>query len=293
VTAPRRICKGASYLLTRRCHDRRFLLKPTKLTTQIIGYLLARASRRSGVQVHAYCAMSNHLHVVVTDPRATLPTFLQDLDSLVARAVNALYGQWGHFWEAGGYVPTLLDTSEEILGRCAYTLANPVAAGLVRRGKKWPGLWSRPEQVGEAIVFERPGHFFSAGGLMQERESLRLAVPPGFESAACFRERLEVAVAAREAEAAGERGGFLGVARILKQRAVDRPATIERKRVLRPRFAAGSHVRRLELARQLKAFLAEHREALLTWRRARRDVVFPEGTYLMRVAHGAVCAGAG
>jgi REP element-mobilizing transposase RayT len=62
MTAPRHLLPGASYHLTRRVHDQRFLLKPTKLLTQILGYLLARAARRSGVRVHAYCVMSNHLH---------------------------------------------------------------------------------------------------------------------------------------------------------------------------------------------------------------------------------------
>jgi REP element-mobilizing transposase RayT len=39
--------------------------------------------------VHAWCVLSNHYHLVVTDPDARLPAFMQYLDSLVARAMNA------------------------------------------------------------------------------------------------------------------------------------------------------------------------------------------------------------
>jgi REP element-mobilizing transposase RayT len=293
MTAPRQLLRGSTYLLTRRCVDRRYRLRPGKLTNQVLGYLLARAAKRTGVRVHAYCAMSNHLHLVVSDPRADLPRFLQDLDSLVARAVNALHAQWGHFWEAGGYNATLLGSAEDVLDRCAYVLANPVAAGLVRKARKWPGLWSQPASVGQPVEFERPAHFFDRNGQLPERLELELSVPRGFASADEFRERLEAALAVREEQAGRERAGFVGVARILRQRVLDRPASRERRRALKPRFAAKDQGRRLALARRLKAFLAEYGEALLAWREGRRDALFPEGTYHMRVMHQAACAGAG
>jgi hypothetical protein len=230
---------------------------------------------------------------VVSDPKATLPSFQQDLDGLAARAVNALYGRWGHFWEGDSYHATQLDTPEEILDRCAYTLANPVAAGLVRRARQWPGLWSAPEQAGETVTFERPSHFFRKEGGLPEKESLKLAVPRGFASAEAFRERLAAALAAREEKAAGERLGFLGVARVLRQRAHDRPKGTEKRREQAPRFAARSLERVKELTARLRAFLGAYWEALAAWKEGRRKVVFPAGTYRMRVEHRVTCAGAG
>jgi REP element-mobilizing transposase RayT len=87
--AARRIVPGASYLVTRRCSERRFFLRPSRLTNEVVLYVLAVAARRFGVLVHAFCVLSNHLHLLVTDPDARLPAFMQYLDSLVARAVNA------------------------------------------------------------------------------------------------------------------------------------------------------------------------------------------------------------
>jgi hypothetical protein len=230
---------------------------------------------------------------VVTDPGANLPTFHQYLDSLTARAINALYGLWDTFWDPDSYNATVLDSAEDVVDRCAYVLANPVAAGLVHQARKWPGQWSSPENLGRNLEFERPAHFFDPSGYLPERLGLMLTVPPGFESAQAFRARLEVALAAREAAAVREHRRFLGVARILKQRVLDRPGSVEPRRRLKPRFAAQNPGRRLELASRLKAFLAGYREALLAWQAGHREVVFPEGTYHMRVLHQVACAGAG
>src|SRR5512141_3450550 len=134
MTAPRQILTGTTYLVTRRCFQRQFLLRPCATTNDIFLYVLAVAARRFGIAVHAFCVMSNHFHLVVTDPYARLPAFEQYLDSLVARAVNASLGRWESFWAPSSYSAVALATPEDIVDKAAYVLANPVAAGLVRRG---------------------------------------------------------------------------------------------------------------------------------------------------------------
>jgi putative transposase len=103
VTAPRQILAGTTYLITRRCSQRQLLLRPSKLTNHLVGYLLAVAARRFGIQVHVFCVMSNHLHLVLTDPEARLPAFSQYFDSLVARSVNAALGRWESFWAPASF----------------------------------------------------------------------------------------------------------------------------------------------------------------------------------------------
>lgn len=293
MTAPRQVRKGTTSFVTRKCLFGMFLLRPGKLVNQIFGYLLARAASLTGIEVHAFCVMANHYHLVVTDPDARLPEFHQYLDGLLARAINALYGRWDTFWKAGSYNAVVIETPEDILDKCAYVLANPVAAGLVRRARKWPGLWSDPVDIGRTLRFDLPSHFFKDDGYMPKQVELELTVPAGFASAEAFQAQLESELEAREAKAASERTSVLGVARILKQRVFDRPRTREPRRALRPRFAAKDPGRRRDLAHRLKEFLAGYREALQAWRDGKRDVVFPDGTYQMRVSHQAACAGAG
>jgi REP element-mobilizing transposase RayT len=269
------------------------LLKPTSLTNQILGYVLARAASRSGVLLHSYCFMSSHYHLVLTDPEARLPAFMEDLDSLISRAINASYGRWGYVWECGSYGATLLDSPTDILDACVYTLANPVKAGLVRRSRQWPGLCSRPSQIGETLEFERPNHFFSKQGQQPDALQLRLVKPPGFASSAEFGQQLGAALTEREDALAATGMRPLGRARLRKLNPLSAPTTWAPHRALRPRFAAKTPGRLQVLVARLGAFLAEHQAALLAWRDGHREALFPEGTYLMRVRHCAACAAAG
>jgi REP element-mobilizing transposase RayT len=295
VTAPRRIVPGATYLVTRRCTQRQFLLRPAKLTRRIFLYVLAVAAHRYNIQVHAFCVLSNHSHLVVTDPDARLPQFMQYLNSLVARATNAFLGRWESLWAPSTYSAVALVSPEDVVAKTAYVLANPVAAGLVRTGRDWPGPWSAPELIGGATILAyRPAHFFSPTGTMPERAELALTVPPGFDSAEEFRNQLAGALTVEEEGAhhavasAGRR--FLGVARVLAQHPFARPAGGEPRRKLNPRVAARDKWKRAEAISRLAAFIARYRAALAEWRAGDVGAVFPAGTYLMRVAHGVPCA---
>jgi REP element-mobilizing transposase RayT len=298
MTAPRRILPGTTYLITRRCLHRCFLLKPSRLTNETVGYLLAVASRRYGIQVHVFCVLSNHLHLVVTDPEARLPAFHEYLDSLVARAINAALGREETFWAPGSYSAVALVTPSDIVDKSAYVLANPVAAGLVRRARRWPGLWSSPSSIAtEPLRFKRPRHFFRENGSMPELAELQLVAPPVFFDPAAYVERVRLALDHAEtqarAEAAATGRGFVGEARILKVRSSARPASLEERRGIRPRVACRDKWRRIEALQRLASFIEDYRQALRAWRRGQAGVVFPAGTYLVRVTHGVACAPAG
>ncbi len=295
MTAPRQVLPGTTYLVTRRCAQRELLLRPSATTGALFLYVLAVAAWRFGVRVHAFCVLSNHYHLVVTDPDARLPAFGQYLDSLVARAMNASLGRWESFWAPSSYSAVALASSEDILDKAAYVLANPVAAGLVRRGRDWPGLWSAPEQIGGApLVATRPAEFFRADGYMPANVELELSPPPGFDSPDDFRDPLAEALAALEERArtdlASKGLGFLGRARVLAQKARARPRLGEPRRQLNPRVAARDKWKRIEVLSRLVEFLGDYRQAWQARRAGHADALFPPGTYLMRVLHGVPCA---
>jgi REP element-mobilizing transposase RayT len=257
-------------------------------------YVLAVAARRFGVRVHAFCVLSNHYHLIVTDPDARLPAFGQYIDSLVARATNSILGRWEAFWAPSSYSAVALVAPADVLDKTAYVLANPAAARLVRHGRDWPGLWSAPELIGAApLVARRPGEFFRAKGVMPDEVELELTVPPGFDSAEEFRNHLIAALevreeqATREAHAAGL--GFLGRTKVLSQKPTVRPPPLEPRQSLNPRVAARDKWKRIEVLARLSEFLTDYREAWCARRAGKLDALFPEGTYLMRVLHGAPC----
>ncbi len=59
MTAPRQILAGTTWLVTRRCSERRFFLRPSRRTSTVFLFILAVAARRHGIEIHAFCVMSN------------------------------------------------------------------------------------------------------------------------------------------------------------------------------------------------------------------------------------------
>ncbi len=297
MTAPRQVLPGVTYLITRRCFDRMFMLRPSPVVNAAFEYVLAAKARQYGILLHAYCVLSNHWHCVLTDTRGRLPDFARDLGSSVARALNAALDAEESFWAPGSYSAVALQTPEDVFDKMVYTLANPVAAGLVRRGAEWPGLWSSPFTLGaEARVVMRPKQYFREKGKTPPSAPLQLVCPKGLGSVEELRRRLAKALAKREERAArdlGELGrSFMGARKVMAQKPFARPATEEPRAGLNPRVASRNRWKRLEAITRLKTFRAEYREAWLAFKAGKREVVFPEGTFGMRVWCGVLCAAA-
>jgi hypothetical protein len=255
---------------------------------------LAYAATTTGVVLHAAVAMSNHYHLVLTDPHGHLPAFTACLNKLVAKCMNATLGRWENFWAGGeptSYVRLLDRTS--VVDKIVYTLSNPVAAGLVARGSEWPGLLlGKPGRY----VFDRPEVFFREVGPMPASIELEVtAAPLGADvpPAEAWAE-VEAAVDAKEAELRAEAAvkglGFAGARAVRRQDPFDIPRTHEPRRTMSPRIASKNKWLRIEVLARCKRFLASYRQALEDWRARKRDVVFPCGTYGMRSGHGVLCA---
>ena len=75
--------------------------------------------------------MSNHLHLLASDPRGLLPEFTREFHRLAAKALNASQGQFENLWaaEKTNVLPVADDAA--VVDRLAYIVASPGAAGLV------------------------------------------------------------------------------------------------------------------------------------------------------------------
>jgi len=74
MSVPRRIVPGRVYMVTRRCTQRQFLLRPDRETTNAFIYCLAVAAQRTERDVLAFLAHSNHHHTIVVDTRGRCPS---------------------------------------------------------------------------------------------------------------------------------------------------------------------------------------------------------------------------
>lgn len=170
-------------MVTRRCSERRMFLRPDHRVTQAFEYVLARALDKYGIELHAYVVMSNHYHLVLTDVRGELPDFQRSLNGLVARAINCLLGRWESFWDPHSYNAVELLGQKDVQEKMAYTLLNPVRAGLVGKATQWGGATSAGLGFGHCKVISRPDFFFSEK--MPETVKLRLTAPPGYDGGSC------------------------------------------------------------------------------------------------------------
>jgi REP element-mobilizing transposase RayT len=293
VSYPRRIVIGETYLVTRRCAQRAFRLRPCAETNDIFLYCLAFAARRTGVRVHAACVMSNHHHLVVTDVRGVLPVFLRELHRLTAKAMNALQGQWENLWSAQPCNAVRLVTDEDIEDKIAYVVANPVAAGLVNAAEDWPGVLLWGEQT---LQVARPRAYFAEYGTCPQTLALRIERPTAREGTAPnwddWRGRIskslqtKVAEASRRVAVAGR--AFLGRAGVVASSFAQRARAYEARFGVIPTFAAKSEAVRERLGRIERYFRVRYRRALARWRSGPRDdALFPLGTWGMAVFHGA------
>ena len=292
---PRRIVPGETYLVTRRCYQRTFRLRPSAETNRIFLYCLAFAAERTGVAVHAVCVLSNHHHLVVTDTGGVLPDFLRELHRLTAKAMNASQGQWENLWAAEPCNAVRLVTDEDVEDKIAYVAANPVAAGLVKQPEQWPGVL---EWGDKSISIARPASYFGQDGTCPPHLTLTIERPRTLDGRPVppreWRERvarsiaLKVAVAHRAVSGAGRT--FLGRAGVLAVSFVQRARSYEARFGVSPTFAAKAQSVRDTLRRVERYFRARYRTALEQWRNGERQVEFPPGTWGMVVVHAAAVA---
>ena len=298
VSHPRRIVPGETYLITRRCYQRTFRLRPSPETNRIFLYCLAFAAQRTGVVLHATCVMSNHHHLVVTDVQGVLPDFLREFHRLTAKAMNASQGRWESLWAAEPCNVVRLVTDEDIEDKIAYVVANPIAAGLVKQPEQWPGVLAWGERSQQVT---RPRSYFREEGTCPDALLLSVQRPRSITGRAIelreWKERVAKAIALKVAEAhrkVSEAGReFLGRAGVLATSFVQRAQTYEARFGVIPTFAAKARSVREELGRVEAYFRKRYRMAFEQWREGARDVLFPVGTWWMTVVHGAAVARAG
>lgn len=93
---------------------------------------LAEACRKTGWQVHAYCLMGNHFHLVIETPEPNLVAGMKWLLGTYTVRFNTRHQLRGHLF-AGRYKSLLIDETDSQYLRvaCDYVHLNPARAGLI------------------------------------------------------------------------------------------------------------------------------------------------------------------
>jgi len=99
--------------------------------------LLADASRRFAVEVHAYCLMGNHYHLLLRTPEPNLPDVMRHVDGLYTQRFNRARDRDGPLFR-GRYHSVMVQADRHLLCAARYIHLNPVVAGVVRLPEDWP-----------------------------------------------------------------------------------------------------------------------------------------------------------
>ncbi len=135
---PRVHVPGGLYHVILRGNDRKEIFVDDKARLGFLG-LLSEGTTRFGYRVHAFCLMSNHVHLALQAGDEPLARAMQNIGFRHALRTNSKVGSSGHLFQ-GRFKAILVDDLAYAMALLRYIHRNPVEAGLVTDPADW--RWS-------------------------------------------------------------------------------------------------------------------------------------------------------
>lgn len=135
---PRLHYDGAFYHFIARGNNRQPIFLRAKDRRLFEGYL-TEGVERFGYRCHAYCWMTNHVHLAIEVSDVPLSHIAHNLLFRYARAFHREHGRTGHLFERR-YRAAVIETDNALLSLIRYIHLNPIRAGIVEIPETYP--WS-------------------------------------------------------------------------------------------------------------------------------------------------------
>lgn len=123
------------------------------------------------IAVHAYCLMTNHVHLLLNAPDAgELSGLMQDMGRRYVQYVNRTYRRSGGLWE-GRYKASLVQSDRYLLTCMRYVELNPVQANMViAPGEyRWSSYRANALGAGDPVVTPH-GEYLALGATGEARQ---------------------------------------------------------------------------------------------------------------------------
>jgi len=131
--------------------------------------LREEASKRNGVAVHAYCLMTNHIHILASPDRApSISETMKVVGSRFAQYINRKYQRTGTLWE-GRHRTSLVQSERFFLACSRYIELNPIRAGMVRRPEEYRRSSYGANAWGDSCWFTPHNEYLMLGRDEKER----------------------------------------------------------------------------------------------------------------------------
>jgi len=126
---------------------------------------LRELTKKHDCKIHAYCLMSNHVHLLMTPTAPDGPSALmRDLGQRYVQYINRTRGRTGTLWE-GRFRSCVTESARYVLACYRYIELNPVRAGMVEEPGKYAWSSFRANASGEDDRLTTPHAEFTALGL--------------------------------------------------------------------------------------------------------------------------------
>lgn len=131
---------------------------------------LGEYAARREIALHAYCLMTNHLHLVLTAPSAEgLGGLMQDMGRRYVQYVNRTHRRTGGLWQ-GRYKSSYIQTERYLLSCMRYVELNPVRADMVKAPGEYRWSSYRANALGgEDRLLTPHEQYLALGTTAQER----------------------------------------------------------------------------------------------------------------------------
>src|SRR6266550_8958599 len=119
---------------------------------------LARGLGRFGCELHGYCLMTNHVHLLLTpEGAASCAALMKHMGQLHSQYFNKRYKRTGSLWE-GRFRSCLAQNERYVLACYRYIELNPVRANMVLhpRDYRWSSYRANAEGRPDALLTSHP-----------------------------------------------------------------------------------------------------------------------------------------
>lgn len=141
MTRPTRVdFEGAWHHVMNRGADRQVIFGDDNDRTMLLN-LIGRGSSRFGLEIHAYCLMLNHFHLLVRSPDRQLSTTLRFIQQTYTQRFNARHGRDGALFR-GRFHSILVDSEAYLDIASRYIHRNPISKSGVNVGALDSYSWS-------------------------------------------------------------------------------------------------------------------------------------------------------
>ncbi len=126
---------------------------------------LGEAVKEESCALHAYCLMTNHIHLLVTPEHAkSIPSLIIALGRKYVQYINKTYHRTGTLWDSR-YKSSLVQEETYLLACQRYIELNPVRASIVKEPALYRWSSYRFNGLGEANRYVSPHSIYEGGNL--------------------------------------------------------------------------------------------------------------------------------